>query len=53
MVTLEVERNNRGAYIFYQSLGFKKIGEKVFEIEGISMNCDVLEKHLDNNKPLI
>jgi len=43
-VNLEVERRNRQAYTFYRKHGFKEVGEKVFDVEGIRIPCAIMEK---------
>lgn len=45
-VELEVEKQNKNAYSFYANLGFRKSGEKTFEVEGIRMPCYVMEKKI-------
>lgn len=43
-VDLEVEGQNYRALAFYQKHGFRKVGEKVFEVKGIRMPCTIMEK---------
>lgn len=43
-IELEVEKQNHRAYSFYKKHGFRKSGEKVFEVNGVSLPCIVMEK---------
>lgn len=41
---LEVEEQNNPARIFYEKRGFKKIGQKTFEVKGVKMPSFIMEK---------
>ena len=45
-IDLEVEKQNKRAISFYKKDGYKTVGEKVFEVQGVQMPCFIMEKTL-------
>lgn len=44
---LEVEKQNHKAQAFYKKHGFENVGETVFEVQNIKLDCLVMEKMLE------